>query len=74
MYSNAGLWLRRCRAQLATDVEYPLQHRETGEHRHSVDGRREKFEVAQSRANCAGLYASVETLGPIRVGDPVYLV
>jgi uncharacterized protein YcbX len=31
-------------------------------------------EIAQSRENCAGLYASVETLGPIRVGDPVYLV
>ena len=31
-------------------------------------------EVARSRENCAGLYASVEALGPIRVGDPVYLV
>jgi len=31
-------------------------------------------EIAQTRANCAGLYASVEALGPLRVGDPVYLV
>ncbi len=31
-------------------------------------------EIAQSRANCAGLYGSVEAIGPIKVGDPVYLV
>jgi uncharacterized protein YcbX len=31
-------------------------------------------EIAQSRENCAGIYGSVEALGPIRVGDPVYLV
>jgi uncharacterized protein YcbX len=31
-------------------------------------------EIAQSRENCAGLYGSVEGIGPIRVGDPVYLV
>lgn len=30
-------------------------------------------EIAQSRANCAGLYASVEATGPLRVGAPVYL-
>jgi hypothetical protein len=31
-------------------------------------------EIAQSRDNRAGLYGSVEALGPVRVGDPVYLV
>lgn len=31
-------------------------------------------EIAQSRDNRAGLYGSVEALGRIRVGDPVYLV
>jgi uncharacterized protein YcbX len=31
-------------------------------------------EIAQSRGNRAGLYCSVETVGPLRVGDPVYLV
>jgi uncharacterized protein YcbX len=31
-------------------------------------------EIAQSRGNRAGLYCSVETIGPLRVGDPVYLV
>jgi uncharacterized protein YcbX len=30
-------------------------------------------EIAQSRDNCLGLYASTETTGPLRVGDPVYL-
>ena len=30
-------------------------------------------EIARSRDNCAGLYGSVEALGTIRVGDPVYL-
>jgi hypothetical protein len=50
MYSNAGVWLRRCRAQRATDVEYPLQHRETGEHSHSVDGWGQKLKIAQASA------------------------
>jgi uncharacterized protein YcbX len=31
-------------------------------------------EIAQSRGNRAGLYCSVETIGPLKVGDPVYLV
>jgi len=31
-------------------------------------------EIAQSRGNTAGLYCSVETIGPMKVGDPVYLV
>jgi uncharacterized protein YcbX len=30
-------------------------------------------EIAQSRENCAGLYASVEAQGPLAVGAPVYL-
>jgi uncharacterized protein len=30
-------------------------------------------EIAQSRDNCLGLYASTETMGPLRVGDAVYL-
>ena len=30
-------------------------------------------EIARSRENCLGLYASVETLGTVRVGDPIYL-
>lgn len=30
-------------------------------------------EIAQSRANCMGLYASVEAPGPLAVGAPVYL-
>src|SRR5688572_33304056 len=50
MYSNAGVWLRRRRAQRATDMEYPLQHRETGEHGHSVDGRGEELEIAEPGA------------------------
>jgi uncharacterized protein YcbX len=31
-------------------------------------------EIAQSRGNQAGLYCSVETLGLMKVGDPVFLV
>lgn len=31
-------------------------------------------EIARSRDNCLGLYASVETLGTVQVGDAVYLV
>ncbi len=30
-------------------------------------------EIAQSRDNCLGLYASTETMGPLRVGDAAYL-
>jgi hypothetical protein len=30
-------------------------------------------ELAQSRANCAGLYCSVEAIGALKVGAPVYL-
>jgi uncharacterized protein YcbX len=30
-------------------------------------------EIAESRENCAGVYASVEAPGLLRVGDPVYL-
>lgn len=30
-------------------------------------------EIAQSRDNCLGLYASTETTGRLQVGDPVYL-
>ena len=30
-------------------------------------------EIAQSRDNCLGLYCSVEAIGAVEVGDPVYL-
>ena len=30
-------------------------------------------EIVESRDNCMGVYGSVEGIGPLQVGDPVYL-